>query len=129
MRAFRRRSALPMAEAFDLGPAGQLAHTAKTWGTSVLATVASDGPAVRLSKRCSAMGYAAFRPAAACNSCYTRAVLWLIISIASLVIGFSAIYVILVIFFFRKLLRPPRQAAVHKAQGAARMSWLRARVK
>ena len=55
MRAFRRRSALPMAEAFDLGPAGQLAHTAKTWGTSVLATVASDGPAVRLSKRCSAM--------------------------------------------------------------------------
>jgi hypothetical protein len=44
-------------------------------------------------------------------------VLWLIISIVSLLIGLFAIYVILVIFFFKKLLRPHPQAVVRK--GAA----------
>jgi len=44
-------------------------------------------------------------------------VLWLIISIVSLLIGLFAIYVILVIFFFKKLLRPYSQAVVRK--GAA----------
>ena len=44
-------------------------------------------------------------------------VLWLIISIVSLLIGLFAIYVILVIFFFKKLLRPHSRAVVRK--GAA----------
>ena len=42
-------------------------------------------------------------------------VLWLIISIVSLLIGLFAIYVILVIFFFKKLLRPHPQAVVRKS--------------
>ena len=69
MRAFRRRSALPMAEAFDLGPAGQLAHTAKTWGTSVLATVASRWSCRPLVQAMQRDGLCCLPAAAACNSC------------------------------------------------------------
>jgi hypothetical protein len=55
-------------------------------------------------------------------------VLWLVISIAGLVIGLFAVYVILVIFFFKKLLRPPKQAVVRKGAAAVRRLWLFARV-
>lgn len=46
-------------------------------------------------------------------------VLWLISSIVGLLIGFFALYVILVIFFFRKLLRPHPQAGVRKAAASS----------
>jgi hypothetical protein len=56
------------------------------------------------------------RPAVSCNSCYTCPVLWIIISIIGTAVILSAIYVALLIFFFKKLLRP-RQDTTRNTTG------------
>ena len=63
---------------------------------------------------------------AANNPCYARAMVWIII--IGLIIAFLAIYAAIVLFFFKKLLRPRQGTAARKMRRAAGTSGLRQRL-
>ena len=67
---------------------------------------------------------AAIGAAGANNPCYAHAMVWIIISIIALITAFLAIYAIIVVFLFKKLLRPRQGVTARRTRWAVGRSGL-----